>query len=126
MEALVRPAHVATRERGPSAPIEVAGAEGLAVAVDEGAFGCGRDALYGVLPVEADAEAGGAVEEYLMEDGAADAASGSLRKGGFRGGGGVIGGGGFADEADAAQEMVFGFAQNLVEISEADGCEGLE
>src|SRR5713226_1736975 len=48
---------------------EVAGAEGLAIAADESAFGRGRDALDGVLPMEADAEAGGAVEEDLVEDG---------------------------------------------------------
>jgi hypothetical protein len=54
---------------------EVAGAEGLAIAVDERAFRCGGDALDGVLPMEADAEAGGSVEEDLVEDGAADASS---------------------------------------------------
>jgi hypothetical protein len=31
-----------------------------------------------------------------------------------------------ADEADATQEMVFGSAQDLIEIGEADGCEGFE
>ena len=64
---------------------EVAGVEGLAVGVDEGAFGCGGDALDGVLPVKADSEAGGAVEEELVEDGATDAAAGRVREGGFGG-----------------------------------------
>ena len=61
-----------------------------------------------------------------MEDGAANAASGSLREGGFIDGGGVIGNRGFADEADAAQEMIVGIAQDLIEVGEADGCEGFE
>ena len=34
---------------------EVTGAEGLVIAMDERAFSSGRDALYRVLPVEADA-----------------------------------------------------------------------
>jgi hypothetical protein len=37
--------------------------------------------------MEADAEAGGAVEKDLVEDGATDAASGSLREDGFCGDG---------------------------------------
>jgi hypothetical protein len=74
--------------------------------------------------VEADAETGGAVEEDLMEDGAADAASGSLREGGLRGDG--VTGRRVAEEADAAQDMVFGLAQGSIEVGEADGGEGLE
>jgi hypothetical protein len=45
--------------------------------VDESFFRVGSDALNGVLPVEADAETGGAVEEDLVEQSAADATSGS-------------------------------------------------
>ena len=93
--------------------------------MDEGAFGCGRDALYGVLPVEADAEAGGVVEEYLMEDGAADAASGSLRKGGFRGGRGVIGDAG-SPMKRMPRRRWFSVSRRTLSRSEADGCEGLE
>ena len=81
---------------------EITGLEGLAIAVDESAFACGGDALDGVFPVEADAEAGGAIEKDLVEDGPTDAASGSLRKGGFDSGGGAIGRGGMAEETDAA------------------------
>jgi hypothetical protein len=74
--------------------------------------------------MEADAEAGGAVEQDLVEDGAADASSGILGEPGL--GGEVIGRGLIADETDAAQAMVFGFAQDLIEIGEADGCKGFE
>ena len=56
---------------------DVASAEGLAIGVDESFFRVGSDALNGVLPVEADAEAGGAVEEDLVEQSAADATAGS-------------------------------------------------
>jgi hypothetical protein len=31
-----------------------------------------------------------------------------------------------ADETDAAQRMGFGVAQSLIEVGEADGCEGFE
>jgi hypothetical protein len=59
-----------------------------------------------------------------VEDGATDAASGTA---GERG----LGGGGFgrrriADETDAAEGMIFGIAEDAIEIGEADGCEGLE
>src|ERR1700739_1269170 len=69
---------------------KIAGVEGLAIAVDESAAGCGSDALDGVFPMEADAEAVGAVEEDLVEDSAADASSGTLREGSFGSGIGVI------------------------------------
>src|ERR1700736_5055758 len=59
-----------------------------------------------------------------MEDGAADASSGSLREGGLRGDG--VTGRRAAEEPDAAQEMVFGLAQGSIEVGEADGGEGLE
>ena len=59
-----------------------------------------------------------------MEDGAANASSGSLREGGLRGDG--VTGRRVAEEADAAQEMVFGLAQGSIEVGEADGGEGLE
>jgi hypothetical protein len=92
--------------------------------MDESAVDCGRDALDGVFPMEADAEADGAVEEDLVKDGAADAAAGRLGEGGLDGEG--IGKRVIADEADAAQEMIFGFTQDLLEIGEADGCKGFE
>jgi hypothetical protein len=72
--------------------------------------------------MEADAEAGGAVEEDLVEDSAADASSGTLGERGLGGDGRFL----IADETDAAQEMVFVCAEDLIEIGEADGCEGFE
>ena len=64
-------------------------------------------------------EAGGAVEKDLVENGAADAASGRV-------GEASLGGSGIADETDAAQAMIFPCAQDLIEIGDADGCEGFE
>jgi hypothetical protein len=74
--------------------------------------------------MEADAETGGAVEEDLVEDGAADASSGSLGEHGLGGDG--IGRFLIAEETDAAQWMVFGFAEDLIEIGDADGGEGFQ
>src|SRR5260370_5119110 len=51
---------------------EVAGAEGLAIAMDERAFGCGGDALDGGGPVEADAHAPGPLAQHLLYHGAPD------------------------------------------------------
>ncbi len=82
---------------------EVAGAEGLAVGVDEMAVGDWLDALDGVSPVEADAEGEGAVVEELVEDGAADAASGGCGEAGFGDDGGCL----VAEEADAAKGCGF-------------------
>jgi len=98
---------------------EVSGVKCLAIAVDESAFGCDGDVLDGVLPVEADAEAGCAVEKDLVENGPANAASGRV-------GEASLGGSGIADETDAAEAMAFDFAEDLIEISEADGCKRLE
>ena len=61
-----------------------------------------------------------------MEDGAADTASGSLGEGGFGGDCGSMGRGGVVEETDAAQEMVWGFAEELIEIGEAEGGEGFK
>ena len=91
----------------------------MAIAVDKGAFVCGGDALDGVLPVEADAEAGGAVEEDLVKNGAANAASGRVGETG-------LGGSGITDETDAAEAVAFDFAEDLIEIGETDGCKRFE
>ena len=71
---------------------DVAAAKGLAIGADFG-LGLGlrgravdADALDGVFPVEADAEAGGAIEQELVKQGAADAASGGSGECGFGGG----------------------------------------
>ncbi len=88
---------------------EVAGAEGLAVGADEVAGGGGFDALNGVLPVEADAEAEGAIEKELMEDGAANASAESCGKAGF--GGGLL-----VEEADATEGVGFDTAKIVIEI----------
>jgi len=101
---------------------EIAGAEGLVVGVDVGAVGGLRDALDGVFPVEADSEAGGAVEQEPVEDSAADTASGACGEGGF-GGGGMGGGRLVVEEADAAEWSGFDVAEVLIEI-EAEGGEG--
>src|SRR5882757_8215954 len=74
--------------------------------------------------MEANAEAGGAVEENLMEDGTTDAASGRLGEGGF-GGEGVTGRR-VAEETDSAQEMGFIFAEGLIEIGETDSGKSFE
>jgi hypothetical protein len=66
----------------------------------------------------------GAVEQDLVEDGAANASSGSLGERGLGGDG--IARGRIAEETDAAQAMIFGCAQDLIEIGDADGCEGFE
>jgi hypothetical protein len=74
--------------------------------------------------MEADAEAGGAVEQKLVQDGAADASTGTAGEHGF--GGGVAVGivwvwwCGVADEADAAEESVVGVVK-IVVIVEAEG-----
>jgi hypothetical protein len=107
---------------------DVAGAEDLAVGVDKAAgawmeaAGAGlRDALDGVLPMEADAEAGGAVEQELVENGAADAASGAGREGSL-GGGGVCGRHLVVEESNAAEGSGFDLAEVFVEV-EAEGSE---
>jgi len=80
--------------------------------------------LDGVLPVEADSEASGAVEQKLVEDGATDATPGAFGKGGF--GGRVVRGRCLvAEEANAAEGGGFDLAEVLIEI-EAEGGEGFE
>src|SRR5271170_5131078 len=69
---------------------EEAGAEGLGAGVgagvNDGDVVVSCDAADRVLPVEADAEAGGTVEQELVQGGAAYAASGSCGERGLNGG----------------------------------------
>ena len=74
--------------------------------------------------METDAEAGGTIEEDLMEDRAANAASWSCGKRGF--GDIWIRTRLIANETDTAQKMCFVLAQDSIEIGEADGCEGFK
>jgi hypothetical protein len=68
--------------------------------------------------VEADAEAVGAVEQKLMEDGSTDAAAGACGECGLCGGG-------LVEKTDAVELVSFKAAQIFFEI-EPDGCEGLK
>jgi hypothetical protein len=61
--------------------------------------------------VKADAEGEGAVEQKLMKGGAAYASAGACGEDGFGDGSGL-----FVEEADAAEEMAFGFAKIAIEV----------
>jgi hypothetical protein len=84
----------------------------------------GGYAADGVLPVEANTEAGGAVEQKRMQQGAADSATGVCGEGGLDGDV-VVGGGGVADESYAAQEDTFDWVEVTPQI-EAESGEGFE
>jgi hypothetical protein len=96
---------------------EVAGGESLAVGADDSVFVSGIDRADCVFPMEADSEAGGAINEKFMEHGAADAAAGVQTKAGFDKSFGIV-------KANAAQRVTLGVEKLL--YVEAQGCEGFE
>jgi hypothetical protein len=103
---------------------EVTGVEGLGVGVNGSDLVVGCNATESVLPVEANSEAGSAVEQKLVQRGAADPASGFSGKGGLDGGV-VVRRGGVSQEANAAQERTFGLIEVMLEI-EAEGSKRFE
>ena len=59
---------------------EVAGAEGLGRGMNCGEISVNRDTAESVLPVKTNSKACGTIQQNLVEDGAANAASGASRK----------------------------------------------
>jgi hypothetical protein len=96
---------------------EIASTQCLAISADDSAVWGRLDALNRVFPVEANAEAGSAIDEKLVENGAADTAARVQRKTGFDGGFAVV-------KANAAQRVAFG-VEKLFDI-EAQGGEGFK